>query len=367
MGSKGSKDGIEELEDYEFLFLIGKGAWGKVWQVRKKVNGEIYAMKVLKKEDIYQTDSIDHIKLERQVLEKCGKHPFITNLNYAFQTKEKLYLVLDFINGGSLFFHYNRRDFIEEEVRFITAEIVIAIDFLHSENILYRDLKLENVLLDCEGHVRLTDFGLSAQVEPVRKRHHSFSGTAIYLAPEIIEDLNTPEKLGHNNAVDFWALGVVTHLLLSKKPPFTGQDKTQLYEEILSKEVKIDEHLSTPTQSFIRGLLNKNPEKRLGLSGAGVKTLKNHPFYSTINWKDIEDLKVSPPFKPVTNGPEDLQNMDHKIPYSDHKSSRNIDTKILPKRTSNFRKFSYDVNKDPTGRTYSTPNTLGINHMDPEP
>eukprot|EP01102_Stenamoeba_stenopodia_P008101 TRINITY_DN2301_c0_g1_i3.p1 TRINITY_DN2301_c0_g1~~TRINITY_DN2301_c0_g1_i3.p1 ORF type:complete len:296 (-),score=67.21 TRINITY_DN2301_c0_g1_i3:548-1435(-) len=194
-------------DDFELLTVIGKGSFGKVLQVRKKDTGKIYAMKVLRKEAIVQRKQVAHTKAEKSILAKI-QHPFIVGLHYAFQTEEKLYMVLDFVNGGELFFHLKREGkFSEQRVRIYAAEIACALSHLHSFGIVYRDLKPENILLDSEGHICITDFGLSKEIQS--EDTHTFCGTPEYLAPEILKGQ------GHGTPVDWWSLGTLIYEMLT--------------------------------------------------------------------------------------------------------------------------------------------------------
>jgi len=218
------------MEDFDLLKVLGTGAYGKVFLARKKTGanaGQLFAMKVLKKQTIVQKrKTTEHTKTERQVLATIRQSPFLVTMHYAFQTPSKLHLVLDYINGGELFTHlYQREKFTENEVRIYIGEIVLALEHLHKNGIIYRDIKLENILLDGEGHIVLTDFGLSREFQPddTVRRATSFCGTIEYMAPEVVKGG------GHDIAVDWWSLGVLTYELLTGASPFTveGDRNTQ--------------------------------------------------------------------------------------------------------------------------------------------
>jgi serum/glucocorticoid-regulated kinase 2 len=199
------------LEAFEIIRVVGKGSFGKVFLVREKANQTLYAMKVLKKDYIIRKNQVEHTKTERNVLGYVH-HPFIVGLNMAFQTADKLFFVLDYCAGGELFFHLGRLGrFSEVQSRYYTAQITLAIEYVHSLGIIYRDLKPENVLLDHRGNVRLTDFGLSKEgVRDDSSGANSFCGTPEYIAPEVLL------RQGHGRAVDWWSTGLATKSLSCK-------------------------------------------------------------------------------------------------------------------------------------------------------
>lgn len=288
------------IDDFDLLKVIGKGSFGKVMMVRKKDDNMIYAMKVLRKEAIIARKQVAHTKAEKSILQKIY-HPFIVKLNYAFQTDEKLYMVLDYVNGGELFFHLKKEvKFSEERVRFYAAEIALALNHLHSLDIVYRDLKPENILLDSDGHICITDFGLSKEISPDAGTH-TFCGTPEYLAPEVLKGQ------GHNCAVDWWSLGTLIYEMLSGLPPFYSQNINIMYQKILNGELRFPSYFSPAAQSLLEGFLDRDPEKRLGMDFAAVKA---HPFFAGIDWDRLYDKDITPPFKPDVRSKEDISQID---------------------------------------------------------
>merc|ERR1712100_639114 len=234
-------------DDFELLKVIGKGSFGKVMQVKKKDDGQIYAMKVLRKEAIIARKQVDHTRAEKAILQKID-HPFIVKLNYAFQTEEKLYMVLDFVNGGELFFHLKKEGkFSEERVRLYSAEIALALHHLHSRDIVYRDLKPENILIDADGHICITDFGLSKEISSDEVTH-TFCGTPEYLAPEVLKGQ------GHGCPVDWWSLGTLIYEMLTGLPPFYSQNINIMYQKILNGELRFPETMSPDACSLLEGV-----------------------------------------------------------------------------------------------------------------
>lgn len=290
-------------DDFELLNVIGKGSFGKVMQVRKKNDGQIYAMKVLRKEAIIARKQVAHTKAEKSILQKI-QHPFIVKLHFAFQTKDKLYMILDYVNGGELFFHLKKEGrFSEQRVKFYAAQITCAIAHLHSLGIVYRDLKPENILLDSNGNVCITDFGLSKEITP-DEGTHTFCGTPEYLAPEVLKGQ------GHGLAVDWWSLGTLIYEMLTGLPPFYSQNINLMYQKILNGELRFPSFISAEAQSLLEGLLTRDPEKRLGSGPEGTNEVKRHPFFKDIDWAKLEKKEIEAPFKPKVKDVMDVSQID---------------------------------------------------------
>ncbi|KAI8465027.1 MAG: kinase-like domain-containing protein [Monoraphidium minutum] len=291
-------------EDFEILRVVGQGAFGKVFQVRQRSSGRLYAMKVMRKERILQRDHGDYVRAERDVL-TAVLHPYIVALRFSFQTPSKLYLVLDFMNGGHLFFNLYRAGVFDEPVaRLYTAEIVSALSYLHSRNIVHRDLKPENVLLDSEGHVRLTDFGLAKDNMGEGSRTNSFIGTMEYMAPEIIE------AKGHDKGVDWWSTGILLFEMLAGQPPFRAKSRQVLQQQITSGKIKWPKFLSPAALALLKGLLTRDPSKRLGAGPGGSAAIRAHPFFKGINWAALEERRVPSSFKPSLAHSASVENFD---------------------------------------------------------
>lgn len=288
-------------DDFELLTVVGKGSFGKVMQVRKKDDGKIYAMKVLRKEAIIARKQVAHTRAEKQILQKI-QHPFIITLHWAFQTEDKLYLILDFVNGGELFFHLKREGrFSEKRVSIYVAEIVMALAHLHTHDIVYRDLKPENILLDANGHIIITDFGLSKEIIP-EEGTPTFCGTPEYLAPEILKGQ------GHGTAVDWWSLGTLMYEMLTGLPPFYSQNLNIMYQQILNATLTFpsDVTLSAEAKSLLEGLLTRDPTKRLGSEDKMASDIRRHPFFKHIDWDQLYRKEIEAPFKPKVNSVLDL-------------------------------------------------------------
>uniref|UniRef100_A0A4W4ETI6 non-specific serine/threonine protein kinase n=1 Tax=Electrophorus electricus TaxID=8005 RepID=A0A4W4ETI6_ELEEL len=289
------------MNDFDYLKLLGKGTFGKVILVREKASGKYYAMKILKKEVIIAKDEVAHTLTESRVL-KNTRHPFLTSLKYSFQTKDRLCFVMEYVNGGELFFHLSReRVFSEDRTRFYGAEIVSALDYLHSAKIVYRDLKLENLMLDKDGHIKITDFGLCKEGITDAATMKTFCGTPEYLAPEVLEDND------YGRAVDWWGLGVVMYEMMCGRLPFYNQDHEKLFELILMEDIKFPRTLSADAKSLLSGLLIKDPNKRYQLGQRPCALF----FIPSSPWRFLPQL--IPPFKPQVSSETDTRYFDEEF------------------------------------------------------
>ncbi|XP_068795070.1 ribosomal protein S6 kinase alpha-2 isoform X4 [Struthio camelus] len=260
-------------------------------------------MKVLKKATLKVRDRV-RSKMERDILAEVN-HPFIVKLHYAFQTEGKLYLILDFLRGGDLFTRLSKEVmFTEEDVKFYLAELALALDHLHGLGIIYRDLKPENILLDEEGHIKITDFGLSKEAIDHDKRAYSFCGTIEYMAPEVVN------RRGHTQSADWWSFGVLMFEMLTGSLPFQGKDRKETMALILKAKLGMPQFLSIEAQSLLRALFKRNPSNRLGAGFDGVEEIKRHPFFITIDWNKLYRKEIKPPFKPAVGRPEDTFHFD---------------------------------------------------------
>lgn len=291
-------------QDFRIIKVIGKGSFGKVLLVSKKDTGALYAMKVLKKEALIKRNQVQHTRAERRILRTCDC-PFIVKMHYAFQTAEKLYLVLDYLPGGELFYHLKReRRFVEERVKLYAAELVLALEHLHSRDIVYRDLKPENVLLAADGHVCLTDFGLSKEAVTTGGRTKTFCGTPEYIAPEILQGL------GHGKPVDWWSLGTLVYEMLVGLPPFYSTDVNTMYEKILRGELNFPAYVSPDARAILALLLKRDPTQRLGGGATDAEELKAHAWFRDIDWDRVAQRGYVPMFEPVLSGHCDTSHFD---------------------------------------------------------
>ncbi|PYI22034.1 serine/threonine-protein kinase gad8 [Aspergillus japonicus CBS 114.51] len=296
-----------KLEDFELLKVVGKGSFGKVMQVMKKDTGRIYALKTIRKAHIISRSEVTHTLAERSVLAQIN-NPFIVPLKFSFQSPEKLYFVLAFVNGGELFHHLQREQrFDINRARFYTAELLCALECLHGFKVIYRDLKPENILLDYTGHIALCDFGLCKLDMKDEDRTNTFCGTPEYLAPELL--LGN----GYTKTVDWWTLGVLLYEMLTGLPPFYDENTNDMYRKILQEPLTFPSTDIVPpaARDLLTRLLDRDPQRRLGANGAAE--IKSHHFFANIDWRKLLQRKYEPSFRPNVLGARDTTNFDREF------------------------------------------------------
>ena len=324
-------------KDFDFLRVLGQGSFGKVFLVSKKTgtdHGKYYAMKVLKKASLKVRDR-ERTKMERSILIQID-HPFIVKVFYAFQTEGKLYLVLDFVNGGDLFTRLSKEFmFMEEDVRFYLAELVLALGHVHGLGIIYRDLKPENILLGADGHIKLVDFGLSKENYNIDDKTYSFCGTVEYMAPEVVA------RRGHTQCCDWWSFGVLMFEMLTGQLPFQGQNRKETINQILKAKLGMPAFLKGDTQQLLRVLFKRNPNNRLGSGSEGVENVKRHDFFKKIDWNLLFKKRVQPPFIPTTASSNDPLTAAFDPDFTRLKAQDTPGIPPGPEANEIFKNFSY--------------------------
>eukprot|EP00347_Sterkiella_histriomuscorum_P020775 403336510 len=327
-----------KLTDFEILNLIGKGSISNVYLIKKKGNNRPFAMKCIQKELVMEDDMFEATKLEKDLLVRLNS-PFFVNLHYSFQSETKILFVMDFVRGGDLFMHLmNLGQFTEDSTRFIIAQLVLALGNLHSFSILYRDLKLENILINDNGYISMVDFGISKELDfSTRERTYSVRGTPEYMAPDMLN------SNGYSFPVDWWALGTITFEMLVGTPPFYEDNQSMMFKKIMKQKLKFpsDVPLSKDCRDFIEKLLHKDPTKRLGNNG--YQDVIKHPFFNKIDFQALQNKQLDAPYKPfLTTDVFDVSNFEQELTsrttFEDGRYSLSKADMIRTK-ASMFRKF----------------------------
>ena len=310
-----------ELNDFQIIKVLGRGAFGKVCLVQYTPTKEYYAMKSLKKDVLLDMDQVQSTILEKKILQTLD-HPFLVGMIFCFQTEERIYFIMPFIRGGELFQHLRTEKFFKEDkARFYAASMGLALEYLHNHGIVYRDIKPENILIGEDGYLKLIDFGMAKMLKGNEKAM-SFCGTPEYLAPEII--LNK----GHGKAVDWWTLGILLYEMLVGIDPFSDDDPMKTYQKILKGKINFPKTIDKDAKSLIKHLLTQDTSKRYGCLKNGVKDILNHRFFDGFDWKNFVYLTLTPPYIPDIKSEDDTSNFE-KYPESDLESPA-IDKKNDP-------------------------------------
>ena len=321
-------------QDFEPLKLIGTGSFGKVLLVKYNSNNNLYAMKVLNKSQIKLKKQEENTKNERDLMVKLN-NPFILSIKFAFQDESKLYIVSEFLQGGDLFYHLHHStiNLTEEVAKFYIIELILGLEFLHQNNVIFRDLKPENILLDSEGHIRISDFGLSKILENSRDKAYTLCGTLKYLAPEILKNK------GYEKSVDWWSLGCIFYEMLMGHLPFKINGNV-IDPEVFEEKIKFNDNMNPLLVDLISQLLSVNPKKRIGYGDSDAKKIKEHQYFSDVDWNKYLNKEIEPPFVPKLDGDMDLRYFDKSFTDEPVNSDR---ATIMSgsNRTSEYNGFTY--------------------------
>ncbi|GAA5801567.1 hypothetical protein HPULCUR_007015 [Helicostylum pulchrum] len=296
-----------KLADFNMLRTLGTGSFGRVHLVQSRVNARYYAVKVLKKSEVVRLKQVEHTNNEKHILEAVA-HPFLVNMWGTFQDNVNLYMVMDYVPGGELFSVLRRsKRFPDHVAKFYAAEVILAIEYMHSKNVIYRDLKPENLLLDSQGHIKITDFGFAKHVPDIT---WTLCGTPDYLAPEIIQ------SKGYGRAVDWWSLGVLVFEMLAGFPPFYDDDHLKLYEKILAGRVKYPQYFIPNSKDLLKRLLTSDLTKRYGNLKDGSEDIKRHAWFQGVDFNRVLARQIRPPYVPSIRGEGDASHFD-RYPETD--------------------------------------------------
>ncbi|XP_017123298.1 serine/threonine-protein kinase N isoform X5 [Drosophila elegans] len=309
VGKQPPNAGMLSMDNFRLLSVLGRGHFGKVILSQLRSNNQYYAIKALKKGDIIARDEVESLLSEKRIFEVANamRHPFLVNLYSCFQTEQHVCFVMEYAAGGDLMMHIHTDVFLEPRAVFYAACVVLGLQYLHENKIIYRDLKLDNLLLDTDGYVKIADFGLCKEGMGFGDRTGTFCGTPEFLAPEVLTETS------YTRAVDWWGLGVLIFEMLVGESPFPGDDEEEVFDSIVNDEVRYPRFLSLEAIAVMRRLLRKNPERRLGSSERDAEDVKKQAFFRSIVWDDLLLRKVKPPFVPTINHLEDVSNFDEEF------------------------------------------------------
>ncbi|XP_058472692.1 serine/threonine-protein kinase N2 [Solea solea] len=304
-----SQDEVLTMEDFRCISVLGRGHFGKVLLAEYKKSGKLFAIKALKKGDIVTRDEVDSLMCERRIFEviNASRHPFLVNLHGCFQTADHVCFVMAYSPGGDLMTHIHTSIFTEKQTLFYSSCVLLGLEFLHQNRIVYRDLKLDNLLMDGDGYVRIADFGLCKEGMDHGDRTSTFCGTPEFLAPEVLTDNN------YTRSVDWWGFGVLVYEMMVGESPFPGEDEEEVFDSIVNDDVRFPRFLSPQSVSLIQKLLQKNPETRLGGGEEDAAGIKRQKFFQGMNWDALLAKKLKPPFLPALKAPQDVSNFDEEF------------------------------------------------------
>ncbi|KAI9013351.1 kinase-like domain-containing protein [Phycomyces nitens] len=324
------------LDDFNFLAVLGKGNFGKVMLAEEKHDKNLYAIKVLKKRFIIDNDEIESVRSEKRIFQAANRerHPFLIGLHSCFQTESRVYFVMEYVSGGDLMWHIQREPFSERRAKFYACEVLLALGYFHSQGIVYRDLKLDNIMLGLDGHIKVADYGLCKENMGYEQTTGTFCGTPEFMAPEILLE----QKYGR--AVDWWAFGVFIYEMLLGQSPFRGEDEDEIFDAILEDDILYPINMSRDSVSICQRLLTRDPNNRLGAGPNDAADIKAHPFFRAVNWDDMLNKRVPPPFYPTITGRLDTSNFDEEF-TRERPALTPINSNMTRVEQQEFTTFSY--------------------------
>jgi len=324
-------------DNFEALKLLGTGSFGRVLLVRFKSNNTLYAMKILDKKQLKEKRQEEHTKTERDLMVKIN-NPFIVNIKFAFQDDTKLYIVSDFMQGGDMFYHlHSNNRFDEERCKFYAIELILGLEFLHKNSMIYRDLKPENILMDSKGHLKISDFGLSKILDSPEDKAYTLCGTPQYLAPEILK------KKGYDKSVDWWSLGCFIYEMVTGFLPFYIPKGNKINPKTYEEPLRFPPSVSPIAINLISQLLNVDPKKRLGGGKEDASAIKAHPFFKGVEWDKYWNREVEPPFVPDLEDELDLKYFD-KMFTDEPVNSGRVTAQSRAREHSIYKGFTYVTN-----------------------
>ncbi|PCH40156.1 protein kinase C [Wolfiporia cocos MD-104 SS10] len=324
------------LDDFNFLAVLGKGNFGKVMLAEEKTTSNLYAIKVLKKEFIIDNDEVESTRSEKRVFLAAAKerHPFLLGLHSCFQTETRVYFVMEYVSGGDLMLHIQRKQFSLRQAKFYASEVLLALEYFHANGIIYRDLKLDNILLTLDGHVKVADYGLCKEEMWFGSTTSTFCGTPEFMAPEILLEQR------YGSAVDWWAFGVLMYEMLLGQSPFRGDDEDEIFDAILEDEPLYPITMPRDAVSILQKLLTRDPARRLGSGKGDAEEIKRHPFFKDVNFDDVLNKRIPPPYFPTVNGTADTSNFDEEF-TREQPTLTPVHTQLSSRDQAEFNGFSW--------------------------
>lgn len=324
------------LDDFQFLAVLGKGNFGKVMLAESRHTSNLCAIKVLKKDFIVENDEADSVKSEKRVFLTANKemHPFLLNLHCCFQTENRIYFVMEYISGGDLMWHIQKSRFSAKRAKFYACEVLLGLKHFHDNGIVYRDLKLDNILLTTKGHIKIADYGLCKENMWYEATTGTFCGTPEFMAPEIIAGKQ------YDRSVDWWAFGVLLFQMLLGQSPFKGDDEDEIFNAIEHDDVKYPISMPRQTVLVLQALLTKDPLQRLGSSVRDAEEIMEHPYFQDVNFDDVLNCRIQPPYLPEVSSEHDYSNFDQEF-TSETPRLTPVDTVLTSEMQEQFRGFSH--------------------------